>query len=165
MLTQAFRDGKARGVPVVPKPEQPLPIIVGGVGEKYTLPLVARYADVWNVPTYALADLPRKMSVLRSLCEQIGRDPDSIMMSIEVVMGLAADDAALPRVRSITEKRFGGPGFGLAEGGLVGTPAQVVDRLRELHGLGFGQVVLFTHDRASGETLELLAHTVIAELR
>jgi alkanesulfonate monooxygenase SsuD/methylene tetrahydromethanopterin reductase-like flavin-dependent oxidoreductase (luciferase family) len=150
---------------VVPKPAQPLPIIVGGVGEKYTLPLVARYADVWNVPTYALGELRHKVSVLRSLCEQIGRDPAGIVMSIEVVMGLAADSAALPRVRSITEKRFGGPGFGLAEGGLVGTPAQVVDRLQELQELGFGQVVVFTHDRASDETLELLAHAVIAELR
>lgn len=33
------------------------PIVVGGSGEKYTLPLVARYADVWNVPTYALGEM------------------------------------------------------------------------------------------------------------
>jgi hypothetical protein len=30
--------------------------------------------------------------------------------------------------------------------------------------LGFQQVVLFTHDRASDQTLDLLANNVIAEL-
>uniref|UniRef100_UPI001FDFB211 LLM class flavin-dependent oxidoreductase n=1 Tax=Nocardia testacea TaxID=248551 RepID=UPI001FDFB211 len=32
------------------------PVHIGGTGPKYTLPLVARYADVWNVPTYGLPD-------------------------------------------------------------------------------------------------------------
>ena len=76
MLHQAFSDeridlaGKhytVRDMPIKPGPvQQPRPpIVVGGVGEKYTLPLVARYADVWNVPTYALGELEHKMSVLR----------------------------------------------------------------------------------------------------
>ena len=34
----------------------------------------------------------------------------------------------------------------------------------ELQGMGFGQIVLFTHDRGSDETLELLASEVIARL-
>jgi alkanesulfonate monooxygenase SsuD/methylene tetrahydromethanopterin reductase-like flavin-dependent oxidoreductase (luciferase family) len=137
---------------------------VGGVGEKYTLPLVARYADVWNVPTYALGELEHKVSVLRSLCEEIDRDPSSIVLSVEAVMALAPDDASLPAVRALAEKRFGIPAFGLAEGGLVGTPSAIVDRLHELQGLGFGQIVLFTHDRGSDQTLELLASEVIAQL-
>ncbi len=52
----------------------------------------------------------------------------------------------------------------LHEGGLIGTPPAIVDRLHELHELGFGQIVLFTHDRGSDETLELLASQVIANL-
>ena len=137
------------------------PIIVGGAGEKYTLPLVARYADVWNVPTYALGEMAHKLSVLRSLCDEIGRDPSTIVMSVEAVLALAPDDAALDSVRQVAEKRFGGPGFGLHDGGLIGTPPVVVDRLGELHEMGFGQVVLFTHDRASDATLELLAAEVL----
>ena len=175
ILSQAFADQKidfagkhytVRDMPIVPGAvQQPRPpIVVGGVGEKYTLPLVARYADVWNVPTYALGELEHKMSVLQSICEDIGRDPASIVMSIEAVMALASDDAALPKVRETAERRFGGPGFGLHEGGLIGTPPAIVDRIHELQALGFGQVVLFTHDRASDETLELLASKVLAEL-
>jgi alkanesulfonate monooxygenase SsuD/methylene tetrahydromethanopterin reductase-like flavin-dependent oxidoreductase (luciferase family) len=155
-----------RDMPVKPgSVQQPRPpIVVGGVGEKYTLPLVARYADVWNVPTYALGELEHKVSVLRSICDEIGRDPSSIVLSVEAVMALAGDDASLPAVRSLAEKRFGVPAFGLKEGGLIGTPPAIVDRLNELRELGFGQIVLFTHDRGSDETLDLLASQVISQL-
>jgi alkanesulfonate monooxygenase SsuD/methylene tetrahydromethanopterin reductase-like flavin-dependent oxidoreductase (luciferase family) len=175
ILRQAFSNevidftGKhftVRDMPVKPGPvQQPRPpIVVGGIGEKYTLPLVARYADVWNVPTYALGELEHKVSVLRSICDEIGRDPSSIVLSVEAVMALAGDDASLPAVRSLAEKRFGVPAFGLKEGGLIGTPPAVVDRLNELRELGFGQIVLFTHDRGSDETLDLLASQVISQL-
>jgi hypothetical protein len=83
---------------------------------------------------------------------------------VEAVMALAPDDAALPAVRQLAEKRFGLSAFGLKAGGLVGTPPAILDRLHELVGLGFGQIVLFTHDRGSDETLDLLASDVIAQL-
>lgn len=175
ILAQAFAEERidftgahftVRDMPVKPGPAQRPrpPIVVGGVGERFTLPLVARYADVWNVPTYALGELEHKLAVLRGLCADIGRDPAEIVMSVEAVMAVAPDDATLPEVRAIAEKRFGAPGFGLHQGGLVGTPAAIVDRLHALRDLGFGQVVLFTHDRASDQTLDLLAGSVIAAL-
>ncbi|UNB55026.1 LLM class flavin-dependent oxidoreductase [Mycolicibacterium sp. YH-1] len=176
ILTQAFTNEvvdfagthyTVKDMPIVPgSVQRPRPpIVVGGVGERYTLPLVARYADVWNVPTYALGDLVHKVDVLRSLCADIGRDPDEIVLSVEAVMALAPDDASLPRVRELAEKRFGAPMFGLREGGLVGTAPQIVDRIKQYEALGFGQIVLFTHDRASDETLDLLASKVISALQ
>ncbi|RDH74790.1 LLM class flavin-dependent oxidoreductase [Mycolicibacterium moriokaense] len=175
ILRQAFADQRidfagnhftVRDTPIKPGPvQQPRPpIVVGGVGEKYTLPLVAEHADVWNVPTYALGELDHKIEVLRRLCDDIGRDPDTIVMSIEAVMALAPDDASLVGVRALAEKRFGIPAFGLHEGGLIGTPPAVVHRLGELQDMGFGQIVLFIHDRGSDETLDLLASEVIARL-
>jgi alkanesulfonate monooxygenase SsuD/methylene tetrahydromethanopterin reductase-like flavin-dependent oxidoreductase (luciferase family) len=175
ILSQAFADrvinfaGRhytVQNMPIIPGPVQlpRPPIIVGGAGEKYTMPLVARYADVWNIPTYALGELEHKVSVLRSICEGIGRDPDTIVLSVEAVMALAPDDASLPKVRETAKRRFGVPGLGLNEGGLIGTPQAIVDRLRELQALGFQQVVLLTHDRASDQTLELLASQVISKL-
>ncbi len=174
ILTQAFGTGTVdftgehyaiRDMPIRPGAfQQPRPpIVVGGVGEKYTLPLVARYADVWNVPTYALGELEHKLAVLRSICSGIGRDPSTIVMSVEAVMALSPDEQSLPKVREFAEKRFGGPGFGLAEGGLIGTAPMIVERLRQWRDLGFGQVVLFTHDRASDQTLEILASQIISE--
>ncbi|TFV56495.1 LLM class flavin-dependent oxidoreductase [Mycobacterium sp. PS03-16] len=173
ILTQAFATGtidfagehyRVEDFPVRPAPERRPPIVVGGVGEKYTMPLVARYADVWNVPTYALGELDHKVRVLHRLCEDIGRDPASIVMSVEAVMALAPDDGELPQVRARAEKHFGAPAFGLHDGGLIGTPSAIVDRLGELADLGFGQIVLFTHDRASDQTLDLLASSVLSRL-
>ena len=175
ILTQAFANQvvdfegshyAVRDMPIVPGPVQRPrpPIVVGGVGEKYTLPLVARFADVWNVPTYALGELERKVKVLRSICAEIGRDPAEIVLSVEAVLALAPDQASLPEVAEVAERRFGGPGFGLREAGLVGTPGQIVHRIKEWESRGFGQIVLFTHDRASDATLDLLASKVISEL-
>ncbi|MGQ9409182.1 LLM class flavin-dependent oxidoreductase [Mycolicibacterium gilvum] len=175
ILRQAFTDERVdfagrhftvTDFPIKPGPVQKSgpPIVVGGVGEKYTLPLVARYADVWNVPTYALDQIEPKIAVLRSICEDIGRDPDSIVLSIEAVMAVAPDQESLESVRALAEKRFGGPGFGLHDTGLIGTPAEIAAKLGRLVEIGFGQIVLFTHDRCSDQTLELLASEIIPRL-
>jgi alkanesulfonate monooxygenase SsuD/methylene tetrahydromethanopterin reductase-like flavin-dependent oxidoreductase (luciferase family) len=52
------------------------PILIAGGGEQRTLPLVARYADACNIPPSP--DLPRKLDVLRRLCDEAGRDYDAI---------------------------------------------------------------------------------------
>ncbi len=55
----------------------PLPILIGGAGEKVTLRLVAEHADMWH----AFGDLEtykRKSEILAAHCEKIGRDPNTI---------------------------------------------------------------------------------------
>jgi alkanesulfonate monooxygenase SsuD/methylene tetrahydromethanopterin reductase-like flavin-dependent oxidoreductase (luciferase family) len=144
--------------PPVQRPRPP--IHVGGAGERYTLPLAARFADVWNCPTYALAELEGKRAALERECERIGRDPASLRTSLEAVLVLARDRASLDAARALAEKRFGGPGWGLHEGGYVGTPDQVVARLQRDVDLGIRSFVLFTHERAAPETRELFAREV-----
>ncbi len=58
-----------------------IPILIGGGGERRTLPLVARLADRWNLPG-GFGLLPGKLDRLRQLCTEIGRDPDEIEVSI-----------------------------------------------------------------------------------
>lgn len=52
------------------------PIMIGGMGEKKTLRLVARYAQACNF--FPTPDMPRKLEVLRRHCEAEGRDYDEI---------------------------------------------------------------------------------------
>lgn len=55
------------------------PILVGGMGEKKTLRLVAQYADASNFDfPIGLDQLKHKLDVLRQHCEEVGRDYDSI---------------------------------------------------------------------------------------
>src|SRR5687768_9410819 len=78
-------------VPNLPPPVQRPrpPIWVGGSGPKRTLPMAARYADVWNAPTSGLGTIPESMARLDAECERIGRDPASLRRSLEAVVATA----------------------------------------------------------------------------
>jgi alkanesulfonate monooxygenase SsuD/methylene tetrahydromethanopterin reductase-like flavin-dependent oxidoreductase (luciferase family) len=152
--------------PSLPRPvQQPRPPIhVGGAGERHTLPLVARYADVWNCPTYALAELPRKLEVLRAECRSIGRDPATLRVTEEAVLALVATTAQVDDARALAERRFGGAGWGFRDGGYCGTPDAVVGRIRARRALGVDGFIFFLHDRAQADTLRLLASEVLPHL-
>ncbi|MBW3668184.1 MAG: LLM class F420-dependent oxidoreductase [Actinobacteria bacterium] len=64
-----------------PPPLGPLPILVGGAGEKVTLRLVAEHADMWNSfgPPERYAD---KSRILDDWCSQVGRDPADIERTV-----------------------------------------------------------------------------------
>jgi alkanesulfonate monooxygenase SsuD/methylene tetrahydromethanopterin reductase-like flavin-dependent oxidoreductase (luciferase family) len=153
-------------LPNLPPPvQQPRPPIhVGGVGPRRTLPLVARHADVWNVPTYGLAGWEERQRLLDAECERIGRDPATLRRAHEAVLVIAADDGALADARRLAERRYGGNGWGLEAGGYVGTPSMVLDRIAAAAERGISLFVFFTHDRAEPATLELLAEHVLPHL-
>ena len=166
VTTWQGRHYSVRDLPSLPPPvQQPgPPIHIGGAGPRYTLPLVARYADVWNVPTYALDRITELSAALDGECERIGRDPATIGRSVEAVLAVAPPDR-LERALALARRRDGGPGFGLEAGGFAGSPAQVGDRIAELAAVGFTSFVFFTHDRASTQTLELFAAEVMPRFR
>ncbi|HLI87351.1 MAG TPA: LLM class F420-dependent oxidoreductase [Ktedonobacteraceae bacterium] len=59
------------------------PIVIGGGGEKLTLRMVARYANIWNCNTSTAEEFRHKSEVLDQHCAAIGRDPASIERSIQ----------------------------------------------------------------------------------
>lgn len=157
------RHFEVQDLPSLPLPVQKPrpPIHIGGIGRRRTLPLVARYADVWNVPTYGLGGWESARHVLDEECERIDRDPSSLASSHEAVLVLAPDDTSLREALSLAERRYGGAGWGLAEGGYVGTPNAVIDRVSEAHEKGISLFVFFTHDRADPRTLELIGEHLV----
>ena len=158
---------QVRDLPNLPRPiQQPRPPIhIGGIGERYTLPLVARFADVWNVPTYGLGSWPARVPALEGACEAIGRDPTTIRRSLEAVLVVAADEHGLAEARGRAERRYPGPGWGLAEGGFVGTPPAIVDRIGELVEEGMSLFVFFLADRGERDMLHLLAEEVLPQVK
>jgi probable F420-dependent oxidoreductase len=81
-------DRWARDVP--PPVRQPIPILIGGAGERVTLKLTARYADLWNC--VARPDgLAHKNAVLDRWCAEIGRDPGAIERTVGVEVPDTAD--------------------------------------------------------------------------
>lgn len=76
-ITEAFCEPKG--------PQRPYPpILIGGNGEKRTLPLAARYAQHWNFPQGTPAEFARKREILHARCADIGRDPSEVLASAHV---------------------------------------------------------------------------------
>ena len=68
---------QARLKKLTPPPVGPVPILIGGGGERVTLRLVAQYADMWH----GFGDAEqwgRKNRILDEWCEKVGRDPKAI---------------------------------------------------------------------------------------
>jgi F420-dependent oxidoreductase-like protein len=80
------RHSKVNDARNVPKPiQQPrVPIIVGGNGPDVTWRLAARHADELNVDGLSPSELADALPVIRSRCEEIGRDPASLAVSVHM---------------------------------------------------------------------------------
>ncbi len=70
----------------VPKPVQRprVPIMVGGNGPNVTWRLAARFADELNVDGMEPAELDDALPMVRSRCEEIGRDPAMLPVSVHI---------------------------------------------------------------------------------
>jgi F420-dependent oxidoreductase-like protein len=68
-----------------------IPLMIGGSGEKKTIPLAAKYFDHLNVIA-GFDELPRKVAVVKERCEEIGRDPATLETSM-LVMALIDEKA------------------------------------------------------------------------
>jgi F420-dependent oxidoreductase-like protein len=80
-----------------PRFREHIPLMIGGSGEKKTIPLAARHFDHLNV-TAGFDELARKVAVVKSECERIDRDPASLetSMLVGVVMGSGVTADLIP---------------------------------------------------------------------
>jgi probable F420-dependent oxidoreductase len=66
-----------------PAPTRPIPVLIGGGGERKTLRMVAEHADLWHSFS-DVETLRRKSDVLARHCAEIGRNPAGIEKSVAV---------------------------------------------------------------------------------
>jgi F420-dependent oxidoreductase-like protein len=125
-----------------PRPVQPhLPILIGGSGPKKTIPLVARYADLWNA--YGLpADLAASDAVLRAACEAVGRDEREIERTVDLNIVIRRDRAAAERAWR-TWFEIHDPRRGEATLDAAGSVDDVAETLAAYGEVGFRPVIIF----------------------
>ncbi len=76
-LADALPRIEARRAKLNPPPAGDMPILIGGGGEKVTLKLVAKHAQLWN-GFGPPAQFAHKSAVLDGWCAKLGRDPKEI---------------------------------------------------------------------------------------
>ena len=135
-----------------PRPVHDVPVIVGGGGERRTLRIAARLGDGCNVPVDAVE---QKAAVLRRHCEEVGRDPDEVAVTVLdlPVVGRDRDDVweRVERLRGRTTAAA------YARRHHAGTPAQHRERYAALADLGVSTVFAALPDLSRPEDLLDLA--------
>jgi F420-dependent oxidoreductase-like protein len=176
---EARLDGKhyrVHGALGHPRPIQAggIPFWIAGGGEKRTLRIAAQYADYTNFSDGRADEFDRKSQILADHCREVGSDFDAITRSVNfnVVIGETAQDVAdrlawihaqyeplVPAAQLAAQDRqyAGGP--------LVGTPEQIIERLKELSALGMRYAITYFRDAAyDRSSIELFAREVIPAL-
>ena len=140
--------------PALPKPVQtPLPVVVGGQGRRRTPALAARFATEYNVGFDTEDAVSAAFDRGRAACESIGRDPATLVLSVALPLAVGCDDAVVRRRAEASGVDPAAPRAGV----LLGSPAQVVDRIGSYAGLGATRVYLQVMDVTDLDHLRLAA--------
>ncbi len=138
-----------------PRPAGPVPVIVGGAGERRTLRIAAELGDGCNLTTTDHDTVRRKVEVLRAHCVDVGRDPAEVAVTVLdlPVVGRDRDDV-WTRVEGL-RGRTAASAFAARTN--AGTVAQHRDRHAALAALGVSTVFLSTPDLDGPDAVAALA--------
>jgi F420-dependent oxidoreductase-like protein len=175
VITRLFRGGhptfegkyyRLIDAPFAPPPLQKPhpPIVIGGQGKKWIMPLVAKYADEWNVPVgVSPAGVKKRLDGIRAECARIGRSP--CVRDVSVFLAVA-NLSSIPLAGPVT--RLGARalvGKKVARSVLAGPPAEVEARIREYVDAGATSVIITTRPGYKPELLKQFAAEVVPRFR
>ena len=147
----------------LPKPVQrPLPLLMGGSARRRGAALAARFASEYNVVHESPEDAAAARGRLASACEQSGRDPATLRFSLMHQVLIGRDEGELRgRAERLSEVTGGRETVDeLRRSAIAGTPAEVIDRLREYEAAGVERLMLQHLVHRDVEALELIAAEV-----
>ncbi|MFN8555838.1 MAG: LLM class F420-dependent oxidoreductase [Dehalococcoidia bacterium] len=139
--------------PLAPKPVQrPLPLLIGGGGEKVTLRIAARYADEWNTwgsPSH----LQRKIGVLEQHCAAVGRDPRSIRRSAQALLFLGDEPDVKERAKAAAPRPV-----------IAGNVHEVREVVRQYAAAGVDELIIPDFNLANGPEKRAVMDRFITEV-
>jgi probable F420-dependent oxidoreductase len=81
LFEQSLERVQHRMTQLIPAPTRHIPILIGGMGVRRTLPLVARYADIWH--TFAsVGEYQRKNDLVKEFATAAGRNESTIERAV-----------------------------------------------------------------------------------
>lgn len=151
-------------------PRTPLHLLVGGNGARYTLPLAARFADVWNCQLVDAQDFKKVNARLDELILRAGREPQQVKRTMILPVLCVRQPEDLRRhVRLIqqyaapfaqaSEEEIKGWLYGLK--GIIGSAQELVDGLAAYEKNGVEEIILEWFGLYDMEGLEALGSEVL----
>ena len=139
--------------------DRPIPILVGGTGEKRTLKTLAKYGDIMNLDGWAGGPMTaeyfrHKVNVVNAHCEAVGRDPSEISHTI-LVPTMVSDDASA--VQAFIDGRR------LGEGSAAGPKSYVIDRIGEMIEAGAEEIMIGGIPTDDPDQYQLVAEEVLSQ--
>lgn len=121
-----------------PRFREHIPLMIGGSGEKKTIPLAARHFDHLNVIA-GFDELARKIDVVKQKCEEIDRDPATLETSM-LIGALVGEGLSLDMVPDDFKQRM-----------VVGSPEQIAEQIKaKVLDAGVDGVILFVPTQTVG---------------
>jgi F420-dependent oxidoreductase-like protein len=140
------------------RPGGPL-ILIGGNGEKRTLPLAARYADEWNANFITADEVRRLNRLLNGILAESGRNPGEVRRSLMTGCVFGQSGAKVKEASKVygerTIEELEQDGF------IIGSGTQVSEQLARLAETGLDRVMLQWLDLDDLDGLEALAKVVL----
>jgi F420-dependent oxidoreductase-like protein len=143
---------------LLPHPQKPgsPAIVIGGNGEKLTLPLVARFADEWNAVLIPAETFKTTSAKLDELLRQAHRQPGDVRRTLmaSIIFGRSpaeVEQKCAGRSRKELHER----------GAVVGQAGEVKEQLAELEAAGVQRVMLQWLDLDDLPRLEALAKALL----
>lgn len=174
-VTFGGRFFQLRGATLLPRPQRPggPSILLGGNGVKRTLPLVARYADIWNVLSLTPEGFRERSAMLDTLLKAAGREPAEVRRTMMLAVFFGRDMDEVDRRLSWRHDRSEFANKPLdevieamrAEGwALVGTPSMIIEQIKSYAGAGVEELMLQWFEMDDIDGLRAFAKSVLPNL-
>jgi alkanesulfonate monooxygenase SsuD/methylene tetrahydromethanopterin reductase-like flavin-dependent oxidoreductase (luciferase family) len=156
------------GAPGLPKPVQRdaqnrprAPIIIGGHGPRRTPALAARFADEFNIGFSDFEVSMTQLGRVRAACEDIGRDPDSLVYSMASTLCVGSDEAEYRR----RAEAIGEDPVESRSRPFFGTVAEVTDTIGNWAAAGVQRAYLQVLDLADLDHIALAGAEILPVVR
>lgn len=148
--------------PPVQKPHPP--IVIGGKGKKWIMPLVAKYADGWNVPIgVSPAGIKKRMEIVHDECKRLGRTPCDPEVSAFLVLYSISDVPLAGPVLKLGARVIAGKG--VSRSVLAGSPQEITDQIRTYVDAGASHIIVHIEPPYDPELLRRFAKEVMPKFQ
>jgi len=155
---------------MLPRPARPTPILVGGSGPQRTLPLVARFADIWNY-NGPLQGFIERSALLDGMLRSAGRQARDVKRTIMKAVICYQNQEQRETIAAATRLNFSMltqtptddvyKWYTEQMGAITGEPAAVLDRLYEISAAGVEELMVQWFHTGDITGLDVIAEKVL----